>query len=89
MGDRRQPPEDHLRANKIKVTLHVDGVTYTMISQYAKHVGLATPNHGALMLLIKAIRALRDEYQWAEDAYHLAMVTQIENDRERLTDDHN
>ena len=73
--------------DKYRITIHIDGVTYTMLNQYAKHLGVPTANHAAFTFVVQGIKRIREQYAWAEDAYHAAMITNMEHRKAVLQDD--
>jgi hypothetical protein len=71
--------------DKYRITIHIDGVTYTLLQQYAKHIGVPTANHATFHIVVRGLRALRGEYEFMEAAYHAAMMTEMEHRKEVLT----
>jgi hypothetical protein len=77
-----------VNGDKYRITIHIDGVTYTLLNQYAKHLGVATPNHAAFAIVVRGLRALRAEYEFMEAAYHAAMMVDMEHRKTVLKSDH-
>jgi hypothetical protein len=73
--------------DKQRLTIRVDGVSYGIICEHAKRLGLPTPNHGAFDLVVKGVRQLREQFEWAEEAYHKGMLVDMSHRKEWLADE--
>lgn len=59
---------------KCRITIHIDGLTYRVLTAYATMQGERTANHAVFRIVVEAVRRLRAECEWAADIYNEARI---------------
>lgn len=52
-------------SGKQRIVVHVDRATYRILLGYSSRNGEATPNHAAFRLVVRGVKQLAAEYEWA------------------------